>query len=295
MSEPTTVALVHPGEMGAGVGGVLARGGQTVLFASRGRSPESLERARRAGLVDVEELARLAEAPIVISICPPHAAIDVARAFASYRGIYVDANAISPGTAETIRTVIEGGGGTFVDGSIIGPPPGGSGHTTLYLSGAASAMVAPVLTVEGLTVTDLGTGPTAASALKMAFGAWTKGSNALLLVTRALAHALGVEDALVAAWDTSRDGGSGQRATEATARWAAKAASDKGWRWIGEMEEVAATFREAGLPDGFAVAAAEIFARAPRNPADDDSLVATVVGALLAGPTSHNHRGSNDP
>ena len=35
----------------------------------------------------------------------------------------------------------------------------------------------------------------------------------------------------------------------------------KAWRWVAEMEEIAATFEAAGLPGGFHHAAAEIYGR----------------------------------
>jgi len=89
----------------------------------------------------------------------------------------------------------------------------------------------------------------------MAYAAWTKGTAALLLAIRALARVEGVEDALLAEWERSQPdlpGGS-----EAAAR----SAVAKGWRWVGEMEEIADTFAAAGLPDGFHRAAAEIYRR----------------------------------
>jgi hypothetical protein len=42
---------------------------------------------------------------------------------------------------------------------------------------------------------------------------------------------------------------------------AADSAAKKGWRWIAEMEEIAATMGAAGLPAGFHEAAAEIYRR----------------------------------
>ena len=100
----------------------------------------------------------------------------------------------------------------------------------------------------------------AASAVKMAYASWTKGSAALLLAARALARAEGVEETLLAEWGISQPG-----LEERSARAAGSAAA-KGWRWIAEMEEIAATMAAAGLPEGFHQAAAEIYRRF--SPAD---------------------------
>ena len=91
----------------------------------------------------------------------------------------------------------------------------------------------------------------------MAYAGWTKGSSALLLAIRALARAEGVEDTLLEEWRTSLP----QLEDRSVA--AARSAQKKGWRWIGEMEEIARTFGAAGLPDGFHRAAAEIYRRGP--------------------------------
>ena len=123
-------------------------------------------------------------------------------------------------------------------------------------------------------------GPWSASAVKMAYAAWTKGSAALLLAARALARAEGVEEALAAEWALSQPGLDGRL------RSAAGAATAKGWRWVAEMEEIAATMAAAGLPDGFHQAAAEIFRRSPRtepgSPAEDP--VGQVLSAIAGEP-----------
>ena len=89
----------------------------------------------------------------------------------------------------------------------------------------------------------------------MAYAAWTKGSAALLLAARAVARAEGVEDVLVEEWALSLP------QLEPDYARAGRSAAAKGWRWIGEMEEIAATFAAAGEPDGFHLAAAEVFRR----------------------------------
>src|SRR6187551_764664 len=126
------IGVLHPGAMGAAVGACLTGAGHEVLWASSGRSRETAERARRAGLHDVGDVGVLAaRCELLLSICPPHAAIDAARSAAGFGGVYVDANAVSPQTASTIAGIA---GPRYVDGGIIGPPPVRGGTTRLYLS-----------------------------------------------------------------------------------------------------------------------------------------------------------------
>jgi 3-hydroxyisobutyrate dehydrogenase-like beta-hydroxyacid dehydrogenase len=137
----------------------------------------------------------------------------------------------------------------FVDGGIIGPPPRAAGETRLYLSGTGAEDVATLFAgsiVDARVVPD-------ASALKMAYAAWSKGTAALLLAVRDVARRFGVEDALADEWRLSQP--------ELFERLAAaeRSAATKGWRWVGEMEEIADTFDAAGAPDGFHRAAAEVY------------------------------------
>jgi len=259
-TRPLVIGLLQPGEMGAAIGRCLTGRGHQVLWAAHGRGPDTAARARAAGLTDagtVAELARRAE--VILSVCPPHAALDMAWAVHGFGGRYVDANAISPGTAREIAQLITDSGGQYVDGGIIGPPPARPGTTRLYLSGAGAGDIARLFAGTALEAREVAGGATAASALKMAYAGWTKGTAALLLAIRALARDQGVEDALLAEWDLSQPG------LDQRSGAAAGSAVAKGWRWVAEMEEIAAAMTAAGLPDGFHQAAAEIFRRSPRS------------------------------
>jgi 3-hydroxyisobutyrate dehydrogenase-like beta-hydroxyacid dehydrogenase len=249
------IGVLHPGAMGSAIGALLARAGHDVLWASDGRSAETAARARAAGLEDAGTVAELAaRSDVILSICPPHGAIETAHAVGAFDGMYVDANAISPATAAEIAAIVA----RYVDGGIIGPPPDADGATTrLYLSGPEAPAVAALFEGTGIDAPVLGADPTTASALKMAYAGWTKGSAALLLTVRAAARAYGVEDALLAEWEHSLP------ALPERSRQAARSADEKGWRWVAEMEEIAATMAAADLPAGFHEAAAEVFRRAP--------------------------------
>jgi 3-hydroxyisobutyrate dehydrogenase-like beta-hydroxyacid dehydrogenase len=265
----TTIGLLHPGEMGAAVGQCLTAAGHEVLWLAAGRSPATVARAAAAGLTGVggglAELVRRAE--VIMSVAPPHAALGIARQVDGFGGVYVDANAISPATAREVAAIVETGGANYVDGGIIGTPPVMPGFIRLYLSGPKAGDVRDLFDgspVDARVVDHElragGEAVGAASAVKMAYAAWTKGSAALLLTARALARAEGVEETLLAEWGISQPG------LEARSAAAAGAAAAKGWRWIAEMEEIAATMAAVGLPEGFHRAAAEIYRRFP--PAD---------------------------
>jgi 3-hydroxyisobutyrate dehydrogenase-like beta-hydroxyacid dehydrogenase len=254
------IGLLHPGEMGAAVGACLAGRGLAVLWAAHGRSPATARRAAAAGLTDAGTVTDVARrAGVVLSVCPPHAAVDVAHSVAGFRGIYVDANAVSPQTARQVAHIVTRQGARYVDGGIIGAPPGPEHSTRLYLSGQQAADVAALFAGTAVDARVIGDGPGAASAVKMAYAAWTKGTAALLLAARALARAEGTEHVLLAEWEQSQPG------LASRSRAAANSAVTKGWRWVGEMEEIAAAMAAQNLPDGFHRAAAEVFRRSPRR------------------------------
>src|SRR5215475_5496906 len=166
--------------MGSMVGAAARANGLRVLWASDGRGGQTAARAASAGLEDVKTLAPLAaSSQIILSVCPPHAAVDLARLVMgkSFTGIYVDGNAVSPATAREIAKIVTGGGATFVDGGIIGPPPKNRGTTRMYLSGAEAGRVARLFEQGALEVIAIEGGPGAASALKMAYAAYTSHSR----------------------------------------------------------------------------------------------------------------------
>jgi 3-hydroxyisobutyrate dehydrogenase-like beta-hydroxyacid dehydrogenase len=242
--------------MGAAVGRALRERGETVLWASAGRSAATAERAEAAGLEDAGDVpALLGRCEILLSICPPHAAVDVARTAGGFTGIYIDANAIAPRTARAIASLHT----RFVDGGIVGPPPAEAGTTRLYLSGAEAGHVAGLFAGTNVDARVVSGEPGAASAVKAAYAGWTKGSAALLLTMRELARSESVEDALVEEWRLS------QPELVEQVQGAERAARRKGWRWIGEMEEIASSMAARDLPAGFHEAAAEVFRRAAPN------------------------------
>ena len=274
------IGVLHPGEMGSAVGACLTRRGLTVLWASAGRSPATADRAAAAGLRDVGTASEMSsQADVILSVCPPHAALEVARSVAGFRGIYVDANAVSPATTRKVAEIVTAGGASYVDGGIIGAPPRSPGDSRLYLSGLWAEEISHLFTGTPLDAQVIGDQIGRASAVKMAYAAWTKGTAALILAIRALARAEAVEQTLLAEWELS------QPTLTARSHSAARSATEKGWRWVAEMEEIAATMAAAGLPPGFHQAAAAIYTRVPHAtnsaPTNEPPLT-TVINALLA-------------
>jgi 3-hydroxyisobutyrate dehydrogenase-like beta-hydroxyacid dehydrogenase len=249
------VGIVSAGAMGSALGARLRDGGAGVVAALDGRSDRTRRLAAEAGLEDVGSLAALVRrASVVLTVVPPEAALDaatsVARESGDARPLVCDLNAVSPATAQRVTEVLGAAGLDTVDGSISGPPPRGPGTTRMYLSGPRAAEVA-VLPVEGVgrvVVSDV-VGP--ASAVKMCTASVYKGRGAVLAQALRTARAHGVVDHVVA--DLAAAGLADPERTGT----ALGIASAKAWRYVAEMEEIAATQAEAGLtPDLFRAMAA---------------------------------------
>lgn len=245
------VVILHPGEMGAAVGAALLEVGGDVCWLPTSRSTETRNRATENGLRPVTGLGGV---DIVISVCPPAHALDVARSVAGFGGLFVDANAVSPQTAAEVAGIVTAGGAAYVDGGIIGPPPRDRGTTRLYLSGQRAGEVARVFHEARIEPVVVDAGPFAASATKMTYAAWSKITAALLLSVHETATALDVDDVLRAEWEVS------QPELAARLEGARRSAAAKGWRWEGEMHEIARTFADVGQPAGFGATAAQVFA-----------------------------------
>jgi 3-hydroxyisobutyrate dehydrogenase-like beta-hydroxyacid dehydrogenase len=245
------VALLHPGAMGARIGAQLVRAGDEVRWLSAGRSTATRKRAEEAGLVaSVDLMALLEDAEIVMSVCPPQGALEVAGLVASagFAGTYVDANPVAPGTLAEIAARVRAPGATFVDGGIVGPPPSEGNRTHLYLAGDPSAVAVVVDRFTGTDVTPMvvGTGLGAASAAKQAYALYNKGRMLLAAAAADLAEAHGVMDVLSAE--------SGRSGADILGELAAVRAglAEVGWRWGPEFEQIAATLEAAGTDPALA-------------------------------------------
>jgi 3-hydroxyisobutyrate dehydrogenase-like beta-hydroxyacid dehydrogenase len=243
--------------MGVVVAETVRNSGHDVLWASAGRSDETRRRAEAAGLADAGSVGRLCEmCAVIVSVCPPEFAEPVAREVAActFGGLYLDLNAISPERARRIASLVAAGGGSFLDGSIIGMPARTRGQTWIYVSGDSASAAARFFLGGPLEFEVLGDYVGQASALKMCFAAHSKGTTALQTAVLAAADALGVQDALNRQW--ARSGPNFERVVAGI-----RTAAPKAWRFTGEMQEIGDTFDEAGVPRGFPAAAEKVYER----------------------------------
>jgi len=257
MSKPR-VGILHPGNMGSSIAASAQNSGCEVFWASEGRSAQTHERAAKHNLRDAGTLQDLCQTcATLVSVCPPHAAEDVAHQVLScgFTGLYLDANAISPQRVARIGEKMVAAGVAFVDGGIVGGPAWEPGETWLYLAGEEGATVAGCFSAGPLETQLIGETIGKASALKMCYAAWTKGSTALLSAILAAADALGVWDELRVQWERDWPDFAGQAAGRA------RRVTAKAWRFAGEMDEISSTFQAVGVPGEFHAGAATLYRR----------------------------------
>jgi hypothetical protein len=196
----------------------------------------------------------------------------------------LDANAVSPSRARAIASVVEASGGRYLDGGIVGGPPTGRGRTDLFVSGDGADEWSTRLGGEGLVVTSLGPDPIAASALKMCFAAWSKGTTALAIEIRALAWTHGIDDPLLELW--------GRRQSAALAQSeGAGGVAGRAWRWVDEMAEIQRTFEEVGLPGGAAGAASLLYERLADFKDRTDVPLEEIFRSVVAGVSENDSGG----
>jgi 3-hydroxyisobutyrate dehydrogenase-like beta-hydroxyacid dehydrogenase len=275
------VGILHPGDMGISVAATIQNSGHPVYWCSEERSPQTHARAEQHGLIDAGSLAILCElCAMIVSVVPPDAAESLAAQVLSqgFKGLFIDANAIAPQRTQRIGEAMAEAGASFVDGGIIGEPAWKPNTTWLYLSGKAAHQAADYFAAGPLETRVIGDAVGKASALKMCFAAYTKGTTALLCALLATAESLDVRAELEQQWSHN-----GSNFAEQSAN-SVRRVTAKAWRFVGEMEEIAATFDHAGIPGEFHLAAAEIYRRmaefkgAPAAPP-----LETVLLALLRG------------
>ena len=255
-----TIAVMSPGDMGEGVGASIRGQGKDVVTVLAGRGAETRMRAERGGFRDLPDLdAMVREADLILSIMPPERAEgfakDVAAAMKRTGSAppFADMNAISPMTAKRIATVMADAGADFIDGGIIGWAPLKSKSIThLYVSGPRAALL-DELDGNGKEIRQLGDEIGRASAVKMVYASISKGTDSLLTAAYIAAEALGIREEMEREWSESQP--------DAFARMGRRVPAlpaDSG-RWIGEMEEISATFAAAGVTPNFHKGAADIY------------------------------------
>ncbi len=254
-----TIGILSAGVMGSAIGQALGEHGCHVVTCLAGRSAITHERAQKAGMIGLADVdAVVAASDMILAILPPAHALPLGRAVSAamaatrFSPVYVDCNAISPATTREIGRMMDQVNAPFIDAGIIGGPPKDGYAPRIYGSGPETG---PLMALDGMGVEMKDAGPEigAASGVKMCYAALTKGTLTLHTAVLVAAERLGLRDVL---W----------RELEASQAKAVTSMSDNvpylpadSARWVGEMEEIAATFEQAGLPPGFHLAAADIF------------------------------------
>jgi 3-hydroxyisobutyrate dehydrogenase-like beta-hydroxyacid dehydrogenase len=241
-----TIGLLSPGDMGHAIGAVLHQHGLRVITNLHGRSARTATLAKTAGIIDVSDDRMLVrEADMLLSILPPAQAYSFAERITSALRetgadmLFVDCNAIAPRTVQAIEQLITAAGASFVDVGIIGgPPQPASQGPRLYASGPRAEDVAQ-LAEYGLDIRVLGSQSGQASGLKMCYASITKGFTALATEALVASQVLGLQDALLAELQALP--------LFNTIKRSVPAMPPKAYRWVGEMEEIAATFADLGL------------------------------------------------
>ncbi|MCX5555403.1 DUF1932 domain-containing protein [Streptomyces sp. NBC_00038] len=254
MATEVTVGLMHPGSMGAAFAAQLRSRGTTVLWCPTGRSESSRQRASRASMKPVATLADLVDSvDVLLSLCPPAAAEDVAAQAASHGfcGTYVEANAITPQRVRNVAECLPDA--VVVDGAVVGSPPVGGKSPTLYLAGPREEVgrLEDLFAGTDVQTHQLGDDIGKASALKLAYSSYQKASRVLAAVAYGLADENGVSDELLHI--ASKRTGSYLTETGYISKTASRA-----WRWAPELEDAADLLDETGLPGQLMRAAAEV-------------------------------------
>ena len=264
-----TVAILSPGSMGSAVGQALRESGYDVVTNLDGRSERTRALAEEAGFRAVSGIDCIVEeADLVMSILVPSEAISVAREAAAAMKrtgaspAYADCNAVSPDTARELGNIIEAAGGRFIDAGIIGGPPGSGSPPRFYASGPHEAVIGE-LDGKGIIVPLLGGEVGRASAIKMCYASLTKGVSALQTAALVAAHRLGLSSELESEMSSSQ-------ANVLAQMQSVIGLPGKAFRWVGEMEEIAATFESVGVTGNFHHGAAEIFRMVADSPLGDE-------------------------
>lgn len=285
-----TIGIVSPGDMGQAIAQCLIRQGFTVLTALDGRSARTRKLAAEAEIEDAGTIAGLVErCDLLLSILVPSAAVATARETADAMRasgktpLFADCNATAPQTAHVMNELITKAGGCFVDAAIIGPPPRGTAAARLYVSGPQASQLA-ALGVSNITVRVVSERIGDASAIKMCYGAMTKGAVALSVESLIAADKLGVGQALMQEMRESRAESWGWLSA------ALPAMPPKAYRWVPEMLEIASTFEALGMTPDMLKGAADMYRMVTATPLgheapeerDPNRTVEQVVSQLAA-------------
>jgi 3-hydroxyisobutyrate dehydrogenase-like beta-hydroxyacid dehydrogenase len=261
-TDPPVVAIIGAGEMGAAVGRRLREAGARVLTSLTGRSASSIDRVRRAGLEVVHDDHRLtASVDFILSIVPPANALEIAARMrdplrhAASPPLFVDCNAIAPATMHLIERELASL--PVIDAGIIGGPPAAgtqdpAAGPRFYASGPHAPRLA-ILNQYGLDIAVMDAPIGAASGLKLAYAGLTKGFTALAAAIITAASRDGLAEPL--RLELARS----QPDFLARIDRFVPAIYPKAYRWVAEMEQIAAFISDPGAGAAIYEGAARLF------------------------------------
>ena len=264
-----TVAILSPGDMGSNVGHALRENGLEVITCLTERSARTRELSEIAGILDVPDFAEMVDrADVVLSVLVPERSVDVARQVAaviekSGKPLpFADCNPVAPAIAQQMAEIIDSAGGKYIDGGIIGSPPGRGEPPRFYASGPHEEIMGQ-LDGRGISVPMMGGEVGRASAIKMCYASLSKGAAALNASALISAMNLGIYDEFIAEMESSQQ--AVLRNMQGVNGLGAKA-----FRWIDEMEQISATFGAAGATPYLHKGAADVFRHVTASPIGDE-------------------------
>ena len=260
-----TIGVMSMGDMGSGVAGVLRQNGYNVITSLENRSKDSIIRARENKITDIGSLRNLVEnSDIILSISVPSQALSFAQDVASItansnlKKIFVDCNAISPKTSESINYIIQESNGIYIDGGIIGGSPRSGEKPRIYISGEHANLLEQ-LNTDDVEFVNMNSNIGSASGLKMTYAAITKGTAALYAASLMTAEHFDLLENLLDELKYSQP-------KVFDSLKSVNSISAKAFRWIGEMEEIADTFSFSNNSEKIHQGAAETFRKIASSP-----------------------------
>jgi 3-hydroxyisobutyrate dehydrogenase-like beta-hydroxyacid dehydrogenase len=261
------IGITSIGDMGGQVAVRLKACGYEIFTSLEGRSKRTIALSAKAGVTDCGSVEKLvATVDVIISVLDPAHAVTKAREVAAAikatgkKIIFVNGNAVAPRTALEIDGIIRAAGGACIDGSILRvTTKQGKSELRLYVSGPEASVLTQI-NDEILKIRVVGEKIGNASALKMCYGAFTKGALALGVELLLASHKLGVADELAAEFEDTQP---------EVYKWIlgrTVGMAPKAYRYVPEMLEVATTFEDAGMTRRMLEGAADMFEMLAKTP-----------------------------
>lgn len=254
----TRVGLIGYGEVGRIFCAELAEQGLAVSACDRESGNAAMRNhARTGGIPLFDHASKLPrETQLIISAVTAASAMDAARdavPVVANGAWFLDINSTSPATKQQCADMIEAAGGRFVEAAIMSAVPPYGLAAPMLLGGPRAEELAPLLTELGLRVNAVSDRIGVAAATKMCRSVIVKGLEAIVVDGFTAARRYGVEKEVITYLEKAFPGFD----WPVEARYFFDRIFRHGRRRGEEMQEVAATLREAGLDPALPAATSE--------------------------------------